>query len=178
MMTSPSMPITSVMWVMRREPSRRRCAWMMTSIDEQIISRRVFEGSEAAHGDHRFDTAQAFARGVGVERAHRAVMAGIHRLQQVEGLGSAHFADDDALGPHTQAVLDEVAHRDLPVALDIGRPGFEAHHMRLLQLQFGGVLAGDDALVVVDVVGQAVQQRGLARTGTAGDDDVAADSGR
>ena len=46
MMVSPSMPITSVMWVMRREPSRRRAAWMMTSIEAQIISRMVREGSE------------------------------------------------------------------------------------------------------------------------------------
>ena len=46
MMTSPSMPITSVMWVMRREPSRRRAAWMTTSIEAQIISRMVRDGSE------------------------------------------------------------------------------------------------------------------------------------
>ena len=46
MMTSPSIPITSVMWVMRREPSRRRAAWMTTSTDDVIISRIVREGSE------------------------------------------------------------------------------------------------------------------------------------
>ena len=48
-------------------------------------------------------------------------------------------------------LLDEVAHGDLALALEIGRPRFQADHVRLLQLQFGGVLAGDDALVVVDV---------------------------
>src|SRR5262249_8532002 len=37
-----------------------------------------------------------------------------------------------------------------------------------------GVLAGYDALVVLDVVGQAVQKRGLAGAGPAGDQDVAA----
>ena len=46
MMTSPSMPITSVMWVMRREPSRSRAAWMITSIEPTMISRTVFGGSE------------------------------------------------------------------------------------------------------------------------------------
>ena len=46
MMTSPSIPITSVMWVMRREPSRRRAAWMMTSTEATIISRMVRDGSE------------------------------------------------------------------------------------------------------------------------------------
>ena len=105
-----------------------------------------------------------------MQRAHRAVVAGVHRLQQVERLGSAHFADDDAFGPHAQAVLDQVAHGDLAFAFEVGRAGFQAHHVRLLQLQFGRVLAGDDALVVVDEVREAVEQRGLARAGAAGDD--------
>ena len=138
MMTSPSMPITSVMCVMRREPSRRRAAWTMTSIEAEIISRMVRDGSEKPpiviiDSQRR----QRFARDVGVQRAHRAVMAGIHGLQQVERLGSAHLADDDALGPHAQAVLDEIAHGDLALAFEVGRPGLEAHHMRLLQLQLG-----------------------------------------
>ena len=103
-------------------------------------------------------------------------MAGVHRLQQVERFGSAHLADDDPLGAHAQAVLDQIAHGDLALALEIGRAGFEAHHVRLLQLQLGGVLAGDDALVGVDEAGQAVEQRGLARAGAAGDQHVAADA--
>ena len=99
-------------------------------------------------------------------------MAGIHRLQQVERLGSAHLADDDALGPHAQAVAHKIAHRDLALALEVRRPRFEPDRVRLLQLQFGRVLAGDDALVVVDVAGEAIEQRGLARAGAAGDDGV------
>ena len=75
-------------------------------------------------------------------------MTGVHGLQQVEGFGSADFADDDAFRPHTQAVPDQVAHGDLAFALEVGRPGFQANHVRLLELQFGSVFAGDDALVV------------------------------
>ena len=48
--------------------------------------------------------------------------------------------------------------------------------MRLLQLQFRRVLAGDDALMAVDIARQAVEQRGLARARAAGHDDVAADA--
>ena len=99
-------------------------------------------------------------------------MTGVHGLQQVEGLRSAHLADDDAFGPHAQAVAHQVAHGDLAFAFEVGRPRFQAHHVRLLQLQFGGVLAGDDALVVVDELGQAVEQRGLAGAGAAGDQRV------
>ena len=60
-----------------------------------------------------------------MQRAHRSVVAGVHRLQQVERLGTAHLADDDPLGTHAQAVPHEIAHRDLAGALEIGRPGFE-----------------------------------------------------
>ena len=40
-----------------------------------------------------------------------------------------------------------LAHR--AVAFEIGRARFQAHHVRLLQLQFGGVFDGDDALLRV-----------------------------
>src|SRR5215472_10158693 len=101
-------------------------------------------------------------------------MAGVHGLQQVEGFRSADLADDDAFGPHAQAVSYQFLHGDLALAFDVGGAGFQAHYVRLLQLQFGGVLAGDDALVALDVVAEAVQKRRLARAGPPGDQDVAA----
>ena len=67
-------------------------------------------------------------------------MAGVHRLQHVEGLGAADLADDDAVGPHAQRVAHQVALGDLAAAFQAGGPGFQPHHMRLLQLQFGRVL--------------------------------------
>ena len=99
-------------------------------------------------------------------------MAGIHGLQQVERFRSAHLADDDAFGPHTQTVADQIAHGDLAFALEIRRPRFQSHHVRLLQLQFGRVLAGDDTLVVVDIAGQAVEQRRFAGAGAAGNKNI------
>ena len=60
------------------------------------------------------------------------------------------------------------------LALDVGRARLQRHDVRLLQLQLGGVLDGDDALVVRDERRQDVQQRRLARAGAAGDDDVQA----
>src|SRR6202171_6266790 len=127
---------------------------------------------EAAHRDHRFKTRERLARAVRMQRAHRAVVAGVHRLQKVECLGSAYLADDDALGPHTQAVAHEIAHLHFALALEVGRTRLETHHMRLLRLQFCRVLAGDDALVVIDIAGKAVQERRLARAGAAGNQRV------
>ena len=46
--------------------------------------------------------------------------------------------------------------------------------MRLLELQLGRVLAGDDALVVIDVAREAIQERRLSRAGAPGNQHVAA----
>src|SRR5690606_37402161 len=78
----------------------------------------------AAHGDHGFHAVEAFTRAVGVYRAHRTIVARIHGLHEIEYLGSAHFAHDDAFGPHAQAVLHKVAHGDFAFAFQIGRAGF------------------------------------------------------
>ena len=88
-----------------------------------------------------------------MQSAHRAVVAGVHRLQQIERLGAAHFADDDAFRAHTQAVAHQIAHMNGAIAFKIGRAGFEPHHVGLLQLQFRRVLAGDHPLVGIDVIG-------------------------
>ena len=77
-------------------------------------------------------------------------MAGVHRLQHVERRGVADLADDDAVGPHAQRVADQVADRDLALALDVRRAGLEAQHVLLVELELGGVLDGDDALVLGD----------------------------
>jgi hypothetical protein len=118
--------------------------------DDDLANGLLRQG-EAAHRDHGFHTAEALTRTVGVDRSHRAVMAGVHGLQQVEDLRSTHLADDDPFGTHTQTVLDEIAHGDLALALKVRRTGFKTHHMWLLELQFGGVFAGDDAFVPVDI---------------------------
>src|SRR3712207_7192647 len=57
-------------------------------------------------------------------------------------------------------------------SLDVGRARLQPDDVRLLQLQLGRVLDGDDALVVGDVGGERVQERRLARAGAARDEDV------
>ena len=42
-------------------------------------------------------------RGVRVDGAQAAEMAGVERLQQIERFGAAHLADQDAIRPVTQA---------------------------------------------------------------------------
>src|SRR5262249_47914832 len=68
-----------------------------------------------------------------------------------------------ACAASAQVALPEVALRHVAWRWEVGRPRLEPHLMRLLQLELGRVLAGDDALVVIDELGEAVEQRCLAR---------------
>src|SRR6188474_3637364 len=99
-------------------------------------------------------------------------MTSVHRLQEVECLWSADFADDDPFGTHSQAVAHQVTHGDLALTFEIRRARFQPYHVRLLQLQFRRVLARDDAFVVVDELRKAVKQSGLAGAGAARDQGV------
>ena len=101
-------------------------------------------------------------------------MARVHGLQHVQGLAGADLAQDDAVGAHAQGVPDQVPLGDLASPLQVGGARFQADHMGLLELQFGGVLDGDDPLAVVDHARQGVEQGRLARARTAGNQDVEA----
>ena len=172
-MMSPSMPCTSVMWVIRRTPSLWRVICTMMSMADAICSRIARSGrSMPGHEHERLHAAIGVARRVRVQRRDRSLVAGVHRLQHVEALGAADLADDDAVGPHAKRVAHEVADRDLAATLDVRRARLESHDVLLLQLQLDGVLDRDDALVARDERGEHVEQRGLAGAGTARDEDV------
>src|SRR5436309_3057470 len=84
------------------------------------------------------------ARAVGVDGRDRAVVARGHGLEHVKGLTAADLTDDDAVGPHTEAVAHEVADRDLTAALDVRRAGLHREDVVLVELELLGVLDGDD----------------------------------
>ena len=171
--TSDSIRSTSVTWLIRREPSTRR-----GDLDEQVecarhlLADRAERELDAGRQDERLETGQRVARRVGVDRRERALVARVHRLEHVQGLGAADLADDDPVGPHAQGVPDELADLDLALALDVGRAGLERDHVVLLELELGRVLDRDDALVAGDVGGERVQGRRLTGAGTAGDQHV------
>ena len=129
-----------------------------------LLTHRLGGQGRGRHADQVLQAGERFARPVGVDGTQRAVVAGVHRLQHVQRLGAADLTKDDAVGSHTQRVLDEIAHGDLALAFEVGRARLQAHDMRLLQLQLGRVLDGTDAFAFVD--------RRLARAGTARNQDV------
>ena len=172
-MMSPSIPVISEMVVTRRDPSLRRvCCTTMLDGRRDLLAHRALGQVRRAHRDHRFDTGQRVARRVGVDGRQRPVVAGVHRLQHVERLFAADLADDDAIGAHAQGVDDQLPLPDRALAFDVGRTRLEPRHVFLPQLQLGGVLDRDDALVLGDEAGQHVEQRRLAGAGAAADQAV------
>src|SRR6516164_3589132 len=107
-----------------------------------------------------------------MDRRHRAIVAGVHRLKHVERFGAAYLAEDDAVGAHAQSIAQQVAHGDLAGAFEVRRAGLQPHDMRLLQLQFGRILDRHGALDRIDQSRQGVEQSRLAGTGAAGNQDV------
>ena len=128
---------------------------------------------EAGHERHRLDAGERVAGAVGVDGGDRAVVAGVHGLEHVEGLAATALADDDAVGTHAQAVActrSRIVTWPLPSMFG-GRASMR-EHVVLVELELLGVLDGDDALVGGDERRQHVEGRRLAGAGTAGDDDV------
>src|SRR4028118_1980789 len=188
-MTSPSMPITSVTLVVRREPSRRRFTCTMRSTESAIWrlmaslgilmspiitmfsirarhSRGLLEwsvaiepswpvfiaASRSKHSDPRISPRMMRSGGMARARVRPRVRGG----GQVEALRSADLAEDDAIGAHAERVLDEIADRDLALAFEVWRAGFERQPVRLLKPELGRVLDGEHALARINELGKGV----------------------
>ena len=112
----------------RSEPACRRVRrprWSTTSTAEASWLCAAVAAEPGGQGQ-RLDPGRDVARGVGVEGAAAALVAGVQRGEQVDHLGAAHLADHQPVGPHPQRLPDQGAQRDLAGALDVGRPGLEA----------------------------------------------------
>ncbi|MNK80804.1 hypothetical protein D3C87_1005340 [compost metagenome] len=101
-------------------------------------------------------------------------MAGVHRREYIDHFHAADLAENDPVRTHPQGVANQVAGLHFTMAFGIRWTGFQAHHMRVAELQFGNVFNGHQAFVGVDQLAENVQQRGLAGAGAAADEDVAA----
>ena len=137
-----------------------------------LRAHRLERDIDRRHHHHRLQARQRVAGGVGVDGRHRPVVAGVHRLQHVQGLGAADLAHQDAVGPHAEAVAQQLPDRELALALDVRRAVLEGDDVRVVDLQLGRVLDGDHALVVRDEARDHVERRRLAGAGAAGDEDV------
>ena len=65
---------------------------------------------------HGLEPCQHIGGRIGMAGREGAVVAGIHRLQHIEGLGAAHFADYDAVRVHAKACAYQIRNSHLPFA--------------------------------------------------------------
>ena len=80
-------------------------------------------------------------------------MTGIHRLKHIESLSSAYLTDDDALGSHTKRRLDKIADGDLSRTGGVCVTRLKADKIiDSRDLELGGVLDGDNALIARNIV--------------------------
>src|SRR3954454_7767515 len=94
---------------------------------------------DPTHPDHLLDTRERIARSIGVDRGHRAIVTGVHRLEHVERFTGANLAEDDPVGPYAQRVLDEVALSDFALPLDVRGASLEPDDVLLLELELGRI---------------------------------------
>src|SRR5664280_404945 len=73
----------------------------------------------AGHQDHGLEAREHIPRAVRVAGGHRAVVARVHCLEHVERFAGTALPDDDPVGPHPEGVPDQLADRDLALALDV-----------------------------------------------------------
>src|SRR2546425_1918095 len=87
---------------------------------------------QVGHGEHVLQAGQGVTLRVGVHRGQGAFVAGVHGLQHVERLFATHLAYHNAVGPHPQAVDDQLPLPHCTFAFNVGRPGFQPYHVFLL----------------------------------------------
>jgi len=120
----------------------------------------------AQHGmDDLLQSLDRISRRVGMDGGQRAVVAGVHGLQHVQRFLAADLAHDDPVRPHTEAVDQQLALPNSAISFEVGRARFQTDDVRLLQLQFGSVFDGHDALLAVDEGRKRIEQRGLTGAG-------------
>src|SRR5450756_207568 len=85
--------------------------------------------------------------------------------EQVEALGLAHLADDDAGGTHPERLLDQAAQRYLTGALEAGLTALHRGNVAQRDLQLEDLLTGDHPFTRGDCRRQAVEHGRLACLG-------------
>ena len=171
---------TSATCVTRREPSPLRTMCTTRSMAADNCSRTASSGSATSLISTMVSSRRSASAGeFGMARRQRAFVPGVHRLHHVERLAAPHLADDDAIGSHAQRVADQRPDGDRTEPVGIRRARLEAHDVVPGQAQLGRVFNRDHPLASRECSrGERVEQRGLACTGAAAHEDVAASPDR
>src|SRR5581483_11041708 len=109
--------------------------------------------SDVRREDAMRHSRQCLVGGVCVDRAQASKVTGIEGLQEVECLSPAYLADDDAIGPVPECCAEQVGDRDsgqrrLMSERHLRASRFESEEIRLLKMDFRGLLDYDDPVAI------------------------------
>jgi len=117
--------------------------------------------------EHMFRNTASASRGrVGVHRGQRTLVTRVHRLQHVKSFLATDLANHNPSGRIRRLLMTSCRCRTAPLPSMFRRPGLEADHVLLLQLQFSGIFDGNNAVGVWDISRKDIQQRGFAGAGS------------
>ena len=158
----------------RRTPSEPRSTWSTVpmALADLTCERAIVEPGECAE---RLQPRRHVREAVGVEGARPAVVTGVERRQQVTHLFAATFADHEPVGPHPQRFAHQARRarwrprpRDSPAAPRAARDG----DARCCSSATSSIVTMRSLCAAPRE--QRREERGLARPGTAGHQDVRA----
>ena len=141
-------------------------------VDDQVDGlgdEAALGGGAALHGE-LIEAGEGGGGGVGVDGGDAAGVSGVPGLQEVESLGAADLADDDAVGSEPEGEADERGERER-------RRGAEEDGVGRVELELRHLFEDDEAVGAGeggDLAEEGVGEGGLAGAGAAGDEDVLA----
>lgn len=99
-------------------------------------------------------------------------MAGIQRVEQIEGFGAADFADDQPVRPVPESYFHEIPdthrrYRDISVLIRLAAARFEADRVRVIDAQFHRVLNDRQPFRLRNVIEERFRESGFPGIGSA-----------
>jgi hypothetical protein len=130
----------------RREPESSRATWMTASSAEASCACNAGRGSppERSQG---LQTSGNVGSGIGVDRATPAIVAGMHRRQQVTDLGATDLADHQPVRTHAERLTDQISQADRSSQLGVSRPTLDSHDMRMVGRELPRILDDHDPVL-------------------------------
>ncbi len=98
-------------------------------------------------------------------------MSGVEKLQQIEGLATTNFTQDQTIGPMAKRCLQKIPNGDGGQTV-LRLPRFETDKVVLAHMNFRGVLNEENTFIAWNEFSEDIEHRGFSRTGRASDQNV------
>lgn len=90
-------------------------------------------------------------RRIRMHRACSAVVPCIHRSEKVDDLGAANLTHHESVRPHAQRLPDQLPHRHLADAFDVGGACHQPHDVWMRGSEFGCIFDTHDPPSAIDL---------------------------